>query len=134
VQALSSRTRWNLVIVGGLAVAAVAAGLFAFTSGGRPAPPRAAYARCYQSTSARTYLPAATRESKLTEVKVLVSACRDLWMRGRLNDPRNPRVPGWNGSLLPAPALVTCRLADAGIAVYPGPPSTCAALGMHPIP
>jgi hypothetical protein len=131
VQASSSRTRSQLLIVLGLSALAVAACFVAFSSSGRSASPRASYARCYLSTSARTYLPAPTKDSELTDVTVLVSACQDLWMKGRLNDPLNPRVPGWSG-LFPAPALTSCRLADEGIAVYPGPAGTCAALGMHP--
>jgi hypothetical protein len=60
---------------------------------------------------------------------VALENCAAVWRAGALSAPGTQPVPDAAGEY-PVPPLVACVLPSGEAAVFPGPPSTCASLGI----
>jgi hypothetical protein len=131
------QTRRPLLIVGTTAAIAIgtSAGAYAYVQHSAPVTGKS-QAYCYTvDTLAGGYFTTIAAgppgSSKTTQVADALSACGDFWRQGILRaGDRNPVPPGHANGIHPVPPLVACVLPDGTAAVFPGPASTCTALGL----
>ena len=131
------RRRVTVVVVGAVAVTAIGGGLAVALSRLRPSEP--SMIRCF--AVATTALDdaelgfdlgaAASPGGTVASVAVqAIDQCGQAWSRGELSSTA-PYVPrDFPGGGQPVPHLVACVLPQGFVGVFPGPPGTCAALGL----
>ncbi len=142
-QVSAKSRRRPLLIAGGIVVlgaGATAAG-FAFVPHVQPVTDKNE-ARCYTvpslsagPTSFTTVGAAAPAGSHApAQVEDALGICSALWRQGFVKagpqGAAGPAKPNPAGVSSPVPSLVACVLPDGTAAIFPGPASTCAALGL----
>jgi hypothetical protein len=127
---LATATVIGVTVIGGVAAATV------FLTP-QPATDRTV-ARCYSTISSNfgedfpgTSMANASSPGQVApEVPpVAVQNCAAAWRAGAVTTPGTHAVPNSAGEY-PVPPLVACVLPSGEAAVFPGPPSTCADLGL----
>ena len=134
-QSVRSRRRNPALIAAGVTVVALGTGAAAVAVAAYQPVTNKAQARCYTvadaASSRYTTIAAAGRPGSRAQVQDALGVCAALFRQGFLT----VGGPGINRSANgdrnhPVPSLVACTMGDGTASVFPGGPSTCAALGL----